>query len=70
MTIGTRQSLNGTDHLDFKADNINIRSVSNLELLGLHTDGKLNWNTHIDNLCKVISSKISLLRQLAQYVPL
>ena len=28
----------------------------------------LNWNTHIDNLCKVVSSKISLLQQLAEYV--
>ena len=70
MTIGTRQRLGGTDHLDIKADNINIRSVSNQKLLGLHIDENLNWNIHIDNLCKVVSSKISLLRQLAEYVPL
>ena len=70
MTIGTRQRLDGTDHLDIKADNINIRSVSNQKLLGLHIDENLNWNTHIDNLCKAVFSKISLLRQLAEYVPL
>ena len=70
MTIGTRQRLGGTDHLDIKADNINIRSVSNQKLLGLHIDENLNWNIHIDNLCKVVSSKISLQRQLAEYVPL
>ena len=70
MTIGTRQRLDGTDHLDIKADNIDIRSVSNQKLSGLHIDENLNWNTHIDNLCKVVSSKISLLRQLAEYVPL
>ena len=70
MTIGTRQRLDGTDHLDTKADNINIRSVSNQKLLGLHIDENLNWNTHIDNLCKAVSSKVSLLRQLAEYVPL
>ena len=70
MTIGTRQRLDGTDHLDIKADNINIRSVSNQKLLGLHIDENLNWNTLIDNLCKIVSSKISLLRQLAEYVPL
>ena len=51
MTIGTRQRLDGTDHLNIKADNINIRSVSNQKLLGLHIDENLNWNTHIDNLC-------------------
>ena len=70
MTIGTRQRLDGTDHLNIKADNINIRSVSNQKLLGLSIDENLNWNTHIDNLCKAVSSKISLLRQLAEYVPL
>ena len=70
MTIGTRQSIDGTDHLNVKADNINIRSVSNQKLLGLYIDENLNWNTHIDNLCKAVSSKISLLRQLAEYVPL
>ena len=70
MTIGTRQRIDGTDHLDIKADNINIRSVFNQKLLGLYIDENLNWNTHIDNLCKAVSSKISLLRQLAEYVPL
>ena len=70
MTIGTRQRLDGTDHLNIKADNINIRSVSNQKLMGLYIDENLNWNTHIDNLCKAVSSKISLLRQLAEYVPL
>ena len=68
MTTGTRQRLDGTDHLDIKADNINIRSVSNQKLLGFHIEE--NWNTHIDNLCKVLSSKLSLLPQLAEYVPL
>ena len=68
MTTGTRQRLDGTDHLDIKADNINIRSVSNQRLLGFHIEE--NWNTHIDNLCKVLSSKLSLLQQLAEYVPL
>ena len=70
MTIGTRQRLDGTDHLDIKDDNINIRSVSNQKLLGLHIDENLNWNTHIDNLSKAVSSKISLLRHLAEYVPM
>ena len=70
MTIGTRQRLGGTHHLDIKADNICERSVSNQKLLGLHIDENLNWNTHIDNLSKVVSSKISLMRQLAEYVPL
>ena len=51
MTIGTRQRLDGTDHLDIKTDNINIKSVSNQKLFGLHIGEYLNWNTHIDILC-------------------
>ena len=42
MTIGSRQRLDGTDHLDIKADNINIRSVSNQQLLVLRIDEYLN----------------------------
>ena len=70
MTIGIRQRLDGTHHLDIKADNIRERYDSNQKLLGLHIDENLNWNTHIDNLSKVVSSKISLLQQLTEYVPL
>ena len=29
----------------------------------------MTWSAHIDNLCSAISSKISLLRQLAEHVP-
>ena len=46
MTIGTKQRLDVTHHLDIKADNISIRSISNQNLLGLHIDENLNWNTH------------------------
>ena len=31
-------------------------------------DNTLSWSAHIDNLCSSLSSKISLLRQLAYYV--
>ena len=70
MTIGTRQRIDGKSHLDIKADNTDIRSVSNQKLLGLHIDENLNWNTNIDYLCKIVTSKVSLLRQLAKYVPM
>ena len=38
-------------------------------LLGLHIDERLTWSIHIDHLCSAISSKILLLKQLAEYVP-
>ena len=61
--------LDDTCHLHIKAYNMSIRSVSNKNNSDL-IDENINWNTHIDNLFKLVSSKISLLRQLAEYVPL
>ena len=43
--------------------------MSTQKLLCVHLDQYLSWTAHIDNLCSAISSKISLLRQLAEYVP-
>ena len=68
MTLGTKHRLNGSK-LDINADNIKIKQVSDQKLLGLHIDENLNWCSHIDHLCKTVSSKISLLRQLSEYVP-
>ena len=69
MTLGTKHRLNGSNKLDINADNIKIKQVSDQKLLGLHIDKNLNWCSHIDHFCKTVSSKISLLRQLSEYVP-
>ncbi|MCG8047471.1 MAG: reverse transcriptase domain-containing protein, partial [Candidatus Thiodiazotropha endolucinida] len=69
MTIGTRYRIDGSHLLDITSDNTNIKQVSNQKLLGLHIDEHLNWSTHIDHLCATVSSKISLLRQLSEHVP-
>ena len=39
------------------------------KLLGVYVDEHLNWTPHIDHLCATISSRISPLKQLDQYVP-
>ena len=46
-----------------------ISQVSSMKCLGIDIDSKLNWNNHIDRLCKTISPKIGLLRRLRQIVP-
>ena len=45
-----------------------IANVSQQKLLGLMIDDKLTWSAHIETVCSSLSSKISLLRQLAKYV--
>ena len=43
--------------------------VKSQKLLGVYIDEHLNWTPHIDHLCATISSRISLLKQLAPDVP-
>ena len=70
MTLGTKQRLDGSHILDIKAGHVSIKKVSNQKLLGVCIDENLSWTTHIEYLCKTVSSKISLLRQLSEYVPI
>ena len=69
MTLGSRHRLDNSRVLNIKFNDTTISQVSSQKLLGLYIDEHLNWSTHIDHLCKLISSKISLLQQLSNYVP-
>ena len=51
MTICTRKMLYGTDHLNIKADNVNICLYPIKNCWYFILMNILNWNTHIDNLC-------------------
>lgn len=68
--LGTRNRLSEARKLNIQVDDICLQNVSTQKVLGLHIDEHLTWTTHIDHLCSAISSKISLLRQLAEYVPM
>ena len=67
--LGTRKRLIEARKLNIQVDDICLQNISTQKVLGLHIDEHLTWTTHIDHLCSAISSKISLLRQLAEYVP-
>ena len=69
MTVWTKQKLSHTEELNIKIENNEIEPVSSQKLLGLHIDENLNWTMHIDYLCAIISSIISLLKQLSHYIP-
>lgn len=70
MTVGTRQRLSNCQKLEINIDNNSIVSVNKQKLLGVYIDENLLWTSHIDYLCSTISSRISLLNQLAKYVPM
>ena len=51
------------DHADERiaADNQQIKFVSSVKLLGLQFDEKLNFNMHIDNICKSAAIQLNAL---------
>ena len=71
MTLGSRHKIKqaGQLSLSIGITRLRVNSVSSQKLLGLHIDETLSWNLHIDYLCSIISSRISLLKQLSYYVP-
>ena len=69
MTLGTIYKLQQAGQLNITIGNTPLNSVSSQKLLGLHIDETLTWNKHIDYLCSVISSRISLLKHHSYYVP-
>ena len=60
MIAGTKPKLQDKPQLNLKIDVYSIANGTNVS--------KLSWSAHIDNLCSSLSSKISLLCQLAYYV--
>ena len=69
MLAGTRQKLNTSRKLNIQVGDISIQNVSKQKLLGIYIDENLSWSSHIDYLCSHITTKISLLRHLSEYVP-
>ena len=64
MLVGGRKRVNDSQPLNIIADDVTIQSVSEQKLSGVYIDEHLSWSAHIDHLCSLISSKISLLCQL------
>ena len=69
MLTRTRHQIHESRPLTIKAEDVNIQTVSKQKLLGVYIDETLTWNPQIDYFCSTISSKNSLLRQLATYTP-
>ena len=68
MTAGTRKRLADSRQMELKLEDTHIQNVTKQKLLRVYIDENLNWSAHIDYLCSNISCKISLLRQLSEYV--
>lgn len=61
---------NKTQHMIFSLRDLPLdHSLTSVKFLGVHIDGKLTWETHIDYICGRISRVIYLLKQLKNHVP-
>ena len=68
MILGVLHKLCKPREFYLKIEGNKIKKTHDQKLLGIHMGDKLSWSCHIDNPCSSISSKISLLRQLSEYV--
>ena len=72
MLLGTNQRLSNLSKttLDLKVNDIALDNVKNQKLLGVEIDSHLDYNVHLDKLCKNISSKLALLKRIKRYLNL
>lgn len=55
--------------ISLKVGDKDIKQVTDAKLLGVTIDEHLNWDLHIDKLCKKISKKLGLLKRLKKFMP-
>ena len=72
MMIGTSQRLS---KLQSRTLNVNVNdqtldNVDNEKLLGVCLDSHLQFNKHVNVVCRSITSKIALLKRIKRYLPL
>ena len=65
MLIATRQKLQlNVPSLDISLNGTPIKQVDEHELLGVTIDSQLQWQPHIEQICKIISRKLYLLSRI------
>ena len=55
-------------HLDVKIDDSVIEQVSSHKILGVVIDSQMNYESHIDELCKKLSQRIGLLKHISPFL--
>ena len=54
--------------LDVKIDDSVIEQVSSHKILGVDIDSQMNYESHIDELCKKLSKRIGLLKHISPFL--
>ena len=56
--------------LTVHVNSVEIEQVQSHKLLGVISDTQLNFNEHIDNLCKKLTQRIAVLKKIRRHLPL
>ena len=70
MIIGSRQRLStlGTNVLSIDINDMTLQDTSCEKMLGVIIDKELTWHDHVDNVCKIVNSKLALLRRIKPFI--
>jgi hypothetical protein len=67
MDIGSKFKVRENINLDLNGSQ--VKTTDNNKLLGVHFDQNLNCNNHIDILCKRVSQRLGIFRQIRHFLP-
>ena len=59
-----------TTSLTVHVNSVELEQVQSHKLLGVIIDTRLNFNEHIDNLCKKLTQRIAVLKKIRRHLPL
>ena len=68
MLFSSKQMLKTNSNRQVKIENEHIKQVSECKTLGVTVDQHLSWKSNTENICKKITSGISALRRLKDFV--
>ena len=61
MVISSKHKLSSLADLCLQIEEKYIENIHSYKLLGIEVDENMNWDIHVNRVCKIISSKITLL---------
>ena len=65
MAIGTKTF---SESISFNFGNVEIRPENEVKLLGVDIDYRLNFNSHIGNICRKASRQLNVLKRIGKYL--
>ena len=59
---------NVQDTIDVTINQNKLMQIDHVKYLGLHIDSKLQWQHHVNNMCKVLNNKLAMFKRTAMFV--